>query len=55
MAETLGAVGGAILFVGFVVFSIRRRARMTPDERYRDDMLREQRKIRRELERQKYD
>jgi hypothetical protein len=44
-------VGGAIL-IALAVRNIRRRRRMTPDQRNAEDMLTETRRLRRAIERQ---
>jgi hypothetical protein len=55
MSESVATVIVVAVFALLIVYNIRRRARMTPEERYRVDMLREQRKMRRELARRRYD
>jgi hypothetical protein len=55
MGEGVLTVVVAAAFVLLIAYNIRRRARMTPEQRHNEDMLREQRAIRRELQRRRLD
>lgn len=52
MADNLVALAGFAVIVMLIVYNIRRRRRMTPEQRMAEDQLRETRRLRRAVERQ---
>lgn len=51
MAETLGFGVGVVVFIAAIVLSVRRRAKLTPEQRQLEDQAREIRKLKRDARR----